>query len=251
LLLEQVVARCEGVGSVLVLDEVVDIGAACGVLAGWDGRYDVDSVGAVVWREFLGTYGIGSLTDYGPLLAVGFDPEDPIETPNTLVDPPAPGEEDKVLVSLGRGVLTLAQAGVALDSPLGAVQKAPRADKQYGVPGGQGRDGTANVVTYDVLKTTVDPSTPRGEVLSDTTGLTKDGYVVNYGSSFVMALELGQDGPRGQAFLTYGESDDPASKHYADQTVLFSEQKWRPIVFSEADIAADPELATLEVAGGG
>ena len=251
LLLDSVVARCEGVTSVMVLGDVVDIGGACGVLAGWDGRYDVGSVGAVVWREFLGTYGIDSLTDYGPLLAVGFDPDDPIETPNTLVDPPAMGEEDKVLVSLGRGVLKLAEAGVAIDSPLGAVQRAPRADQQYGVPGGQGRDGTTNVVVYDVLKTTVDPPTPRGEVLSDTTGLTRDGYVVNYGSSFVMALEFGKDGPHGQAFLTYGESDDPASPHYADQTVLFSEQKWRPIVFTEADIAADPALTTVEVASGG
>jgi acyl-homoserine-lactone acylase len=236
---------------VIVLGEVVDIGGACAILAGWDGRYDVDSVGAVVWREFLGTYGLDSLTDYGPLLAVGFDPDDPIETPNTLVDPPAMGEEDKVLVSLGRGLLKLAEAGVAIDSPLGAVQRAPRAGQHYAVPGGQSRDGTANVVTYGMLKTTVDPPTPRGEVLSSATGLTADGYVVNYGSSFVMALELSPDGPRGQAFLTYGESDDPASPHYADQTVLFSKQQWRPLVFSEADIAADPQLRTLEVAGGG
>lgn len=249
LLLDAVVERCQGVKSVMVIDEVVDIEAGCDLLTAWDGRYDPDSVGAIVWREFLGAYALQSITDYGPLFAVAFDPDDPLETPNTLVDPPAMGE-DKVLVSLGRGVLALASAGVAIDSPLAAVQRAPRGSEQFGVPGGQSRDGTANIVTYSVLKTTLEPSTPRGEVLSDATGLTKDGYVVNYGASFVMALEMGKDGPRGQAFLTYGQSDDPASPHFADQTALFASQQWRPIVFTEADIAADPALATLEVAGG-
>ena len=249
LLLDAVTQRCQGVKSVMVIDEVVDIEAGCELLTAWDGRFNPDSVGAIVWREFLGAYAFQSITDYGPLFAVAFDPDDPLETPNTLVDPPAMGE-DKVLVSLGRGVLALASAGVAIDSPLAAVQRAPRGGEQYGVPGGQSRDGVANIVTYSVLKTTLEPSTPRGEVLSDATGLTKDGYVVNYGASFVMALEMGKDGPRGQAFLTYGESDDPTSPHFADQTALFASQQWRPIVFTEADIAADPALATLEVAGG-
>jgi acyl-homoserine-lactone acylase len=74
--------------------------------------------------------------------------------------------------------------------------------------------------------------------------------VVNFGSSFVMALEIGAEGPRGQAFLSYSQSDDPASPWFSDQTALFSTQQWRPLVFSEADIAADPALQTLEVAGG-
>jgi len=249
LLLDAVVERCAGVKSVMVIDEVVDIQAGCDLLTAWDGQYDPDSVGAIVWREFLGAFAFQSVTDFGPLLAVAFDPEDPLETPNTLADPPAMGE-DKVLVGLGRGLQALASAGVAIDSPLAAVQRAPRGSELFGVPGGQSRDGTANIVTYSVLKTTLEPSTPRGEVLNAATGLTKDGYVVNYGASFVMALEMGKDGPRGQAFLTYGESDDPASPHFADQMALFASQQWRPIVFTEADIAADPALATVEVAGG-
>jgi acyl-homoserine-lactone acylase len=131
------------------------------------------------------------------------------------------------------------------------VQGATRGGKRFGLAGGQSRDGAANQLSYGSLKTTVDPGTPRGEVVSDGTGLTRDGqYVVNYGSSFVMAVELGPKGPRGSAFLTYAESDDPASPHFSDQTALFSDQRWRPIVFAEADIAADPTLRVLEVAGG-
>ena len=251
LLLDAVVERCDGVGKVTVIDVEVEIAEACATLAGWDGRFDVDSVGAVLWREFLGSYNLASAKDRGPLFEVPFDADDPVATPNTLAAAPAMGEPDKVLEGLGKAVQRLAEAGVAVDATLGAVQGATRGGERFAIPGGQARDGTANQVSYGSLKTTVDPATPRGEVVSDATGLTKDGqYVVNYGTSFVMAVELGAKGPRGSAFLTYSESDDPASPHYSDQTALFSTQRWRPIVFAEADIAADPTLRTLEVAGG-
>lgn len=251
LLLEAVVERCDGVGKVTVDKAEVDISAACATLAGWDGRYDADSVGAVVWREFLGSYSLDSVKEYGVLFAVPFDPDDPVATPNTLSAAPAMGEPDKVLEGLGKAVQRLAEAGVAVDAALGEVQGATRGGKRFGLAGGQSRDGAANQLSYGSLKTTVDPGTPRGEVVSDGTGLTRDGqYVVNYGTSFVMAVELGADGPRGSAFLTYAESDDPASPHFSDQTALFSAQRWRPIVFAEADIAADPTLVVQEVAGG-
>jgi acyl-homoserine-lactone acylase len=58
LLLDAVVERCEGVGKVTVIDVEVEIAEACATLAGWDGRFDADSVGAVVWREFLGSYNL-------------------------------------------------------------------------------------------------------------------------------------------------------------------------------------------------
>lgn len=251
LLLDAVVERCEGVGKVTVVDVEVDITEACATLAGWDGRFDASSVGAVVWREFLGSYNLNSAKDRGPLFEVPFDPDDPVETPHTLAAAPAMGEPDKVLEGLGKAVQRLAEAGVAVDAALGAVQGATRGGERFAVPGGQSRDGTANQVSYGSLKTTLDPATPRGEVVSDATGLTRDGeYVVNYGTSFVMAVELGGEGPRGSAFLTYAGSDDPASPHFSDQTALFSAQRWRPIVFAEADIAADPTLKVLEVAGG-
>ena len=69
--------------------------------------------------------------------------------------------------------------------------------------------------------------------------LTEEGYPVVHGSSFVMALEYTDDGPRAQAFLTYSQSGDPESVHFSDQTELFSKKAWRPIVFTEAEVAAD------------
>ncbi len=250
LLRAEVVARCKASPKVEIDAATIDLAAACGVLAAWDGRFDPNSAGAVLWREFLGSFSAAAVEDRGALMAVPFDPEQPLATPNTLNDPPAPGEQDKVMAGLARAQIRMKDAGFALDVPLKALQQASRGAQKFSIPGGQSRDGTTNIVTYSVLKSTVDPSTPRGPVLNPETGLTADGYVINFGSSFVMALELGKDGPRGQAFLSYSESDDPASPWFSDQTALFSAQQWRPLVFSEADIAADPALQTLEVAGG-
>ena len=250
LLRAAVVERCTATATVTLDGAEVDLAPGCAALAGWDGRFDPDSVGAVLWREFLGSFSASSVEDYGPLFAVGFDPDNPVETPHTLPPAPPEGTEDKVLTGLAKAVKRLRDAGIAVDVPLRDLQLAPRGNRAFSVPGGQSRDGTTNVVTYSVLKTTLDPSTARGDRINPETGLTANGYVINFGSSFVMALELGKDGPRGQAFLSYSESDNPASPHFIDQTALFSEQKWRPLVFREADIAADPALSTREVLGG-
>ena len=38
--------------------------------------------------------------------------------------------------------------------------------------------------------------------------------------------------------LTYSESDNPASPHYADQTELFSRKQWVTAYFSPAQVTA-------------
>jgi acyl-homoserine-lactone acylase len=54
-----------------------------------------------------------------------------------------------------------------------------------------------------------------------------------------MVLEYTGQGPRAKAFLTYGQSGDPQSEHFLDQTLLFSQKQWRPVLFQEEDIAPD------------
>ena len=61
-----------------------------------------------------------------------------------------------------------------------------------------------------------------------------------------MTLSYTDNGPVAEAFLTYGQSGDPESPNYADQTKLFSEQAWRPILYKEADIKAN-SLSTTTV----
>ncbi|MFP2909817.1 penicillin acylase family protein [Pyxidicoccus sp. 3LFB2] len=258
LLLAQVVARCTGKTTVTYEVQMpppqppqmrtTNIKPSCDALAGWNGRYDTDSVGAVVWREFAATAPMLTHTSGGTLYAVPFDPADPVGTPRTLVPAPAEGN-DPVLVRLARATATLASAGIPVNARLGDVQYSPRAGTNIPIHGGGNFDGTANVVGYGSLKSTASEAeytAPRGPRISNSTGLTSTGYVINNGSSFIMAMEFTPEGPKGSAVLTYSESSDPASPYFADQTLLFSRKEWRPILFTEAEVAAGTqETVTL------
>lgn len=247
LLRGELVRRCQARPSVSLDGQVVDLTKACGVLAGWDGRYEVKSVGPVLWREFITQYDPADLQKQGALFSRGFDPADPVGTPHTLAaDKEA---EPQSLVRLARAVKLLEQQKIAIDAPLGSVQYSDRNGSRIPIHGGEGAyDGIANFVNYAPNTTTLEP-TPVPERVRGSRLLTKDGYPVNRGSSFIMALEYTTKGPRARAFLTYSQSGDPASPRYYDQTLLFSEKKWRPILFTEAEIRADPNLKTVRITG--
>ncbi|WP_164016906.1 penicillin acylase family protein [Pyxidicoccus trucidator] len=242
LLRAQVVERCTGVTTVPYQTSTgtveVNLQPACQALAGWNGRYDTDSVGAVMWREFAATYPLTTHSNGGSLYAVPFNVADPIGTPNTLGPEQGPAP---VLTRLAQATLVLAAAGIPANAPLGDVQYTPRTGTKIPIHGGIAVDGTANQVAYGSLKSTANEAeytAPRGPRINPNSGLTSTGYVINNGSSFIMAMEFTPEGPKGNAVLTYSESSDPASPYFADQTLLFSEKKWRPILFTEAEIAA-------------
>jgi acyl-homoserine-lactone acylase len=249
LLRDQVVARCRGAQPMVYGEQTVDVTEACETIAAWDLRLDPDSVGAVVWREFLGEFEADDMVDFGALFGVKFEPTDPVGTPRELREPPDDPADDKMVKALAGATLRLRQAGIPLDAKL--------SDAQYTVRGGQripihcgGRDeGVTNLVIYDVLKTTVGDPMPRAPVINESTGLTEDGYVVNYGSSFVMAMRFTDDAPEAWAFVTYGQSDDPRSPYHADQTESFSHKQWRQVLYTEEDIEQDPELAIEVIFG--
>lgn len=250
LLLPGILARCAAQSAVVVDGESVDLRPICELLGAWDRKFGADSVGAVPWREFLAGFDYSSLLDRGALFDAPFDPDDPIATPHTLADPPVEGAEDLVLVGLGEASRTLKAAKIPLSAPLKQLQRAPRGDVEVSVPGGAAKEGIANVVGFNAgLNSTLLPRVTRPPLLS-ASGLSERGYVINYGTSFVMAVELTPDGPQGEAFLTYAQSGDEASPHFRDQTIeLFSRQQWRKILFREADILADPALRETVVEG--
>jgi acyl-homoserine-lactone acylase len=51
--------------------------------------------------------------------------------------------------------------------------------------------------------------------------------------------------PVGASILTYSESDNPSSPHYADQTKLFSRKQWVPDRFCQAAVLADTKSTTV------
>ncbi|MBK8236520.1 MAG: penicillin acylase family protein [Deltaproteobacteria bacterium] len=246
LLRDDVVARCQGVETVAYDNpdtgavEHVAIGPMCDAIAGWDLRLDLDSVGAVAFREFVGEYPYSSLFDAGLTFATPFDADDPIETPNTLASA-AEGEVDFALTALAGGALRLRKAGLSPRATLRDAQYTKKGDTRIPIHGGGRPEGITNLIDYDVLMTLREAPMSRGEVINDLTGLTSEGYVVNYGTSFIMTMKFTDDGPEGTAFLTYSESSNPDSEHYSDQTKRFSEKQWRPILYRDEDIHADQQ----------
>ncbi len=71
-----------------------------------------------------------------------------------------------------------------------------------------------------------------------------------HGSSFVMAVELGPGGPTGRQIRTYSQSTNPISPYYADQTRLYSRKGFVTIKYTDAHIAADPNLRKYTVREG-
>lgn len=277
-LLDEVVTRCEATPTVEVAalpgeegeagedDEdgsaglpaaTVDVAEACTVLDGWDGVYDLDRSGPPLWREMMTQFPSSALRDAGELWDEPFDPERPLETPAGLAPAP-PGGPDPVLEALARAVQVLDAAGLPLAVTLGEVQFAVRDGERIPIHGGTLWDGTTNIVgTLDpgsLSPTIMDEDIPAGETGrfapgSQLGGLAgEDGYPVDFGTSFLLALSLTEDGPEARAFLTYGNTEDRSSDVYTQATQAFSDGAWREIPFSQDDVEASA-ISTVTVRG--
>jgi acyl-homoserine-lactone acylase len=263
-LLEDVVSRCQGVTTVdvpaLEGEEAttglpaaaIDVSEACGVLAGWDGVYDLDRSGPPIWRELMSGFEFGDLTEAGALWADAFEPDRPVDTPGGLA--PAPAAPDPVLENLARAVQILEVAGLPVDVALGEVQFARRDGETVPIHGGDARDGTTNIVGYGSAASILDPALAEvkrepvapGSSLARVDGET--GYLVDNGTSFLMALELGDDGPHAKVFLTYSNTEDRSSDLYTEATERFSAKEWRDVAFTDEEIE-DDVIATETVRG--
>jgi len=252
LLLDDVLARCRGHHDVEVDGRVHDVTAAAAVLEAWDRRFDLDSVGAVVWRELLASFSDDDLRGGGSLWAEPFDPADPVATPSGLAPVPAEGP-DPVVVALARAVTVLEGAGVPIDAALGDVQFVERSGRRIPLHGANEVEGIANVVAPvgAFVRSDLEPEEEQqrdpvaGRV--ERTGLRHGGYPVTYGASFVCVVGFGDEGPEAEGLLVYGQSGDPASPHHVDQVEAFARKELRPMRFTDAAIDADPELHTLVV----
>ncbi|MCT9141297.1 penicillin acylase family protein [Streptomyces violarus] len=201
----------------------VDVAEACGVLKAWDRTMDTGSRGALLFDRFWRR--LEQAVPPGQLWKVPFSAADPVRTPNTL-NTEAPG----LATALADTVAELRAARIALDAPLGAHQFVVRDGERLPVPGGAGQLGVWNVIqpTWDAAG---------------------GGYTeVPFGSSHLQAV--GWDGSRcpvARTLLTYSQSSNPESPHFADQTRLFSDEKWVTSRFCEKDILSSPKLKVVRV----
>ncbi|MEU9738492.1 acylase [Micromonospora chersina] len=190
-----------------------DLTAACRALRGWDLRVDLDSRGAHLFSEFTLAGGLR--------FADRFDPAAPLTTPRRLaVDDP------RVRTALADAVRRL--AGIPLDARLGDLQTEPRGGRRIPIHGGRPEPGAFNMAV---------------DMLVPGVGYPK----VRHGTSYLMAVELGPDGPSGRQLLTYSQSANPNSPWYADQTTLYSRKGWDTIKFTERQLRADPNLVSYRV----
>ena len=122
-------------------------------------------------------------------------------------------------------------SSAAIDTTLGAVQFISYHGSHIPIPGGPGDpDGIFNAIFEN--------TEPGDSLTSPDTG-----------SSFIQIVTWQKNAPCpvGSTILTYSESSNPTSAHFADQTKLFSKKQFLPDRFCQSQIAADPHLQVMTV----
>lgn len=212
---DEVVSLCNATGSWgPYTDNAAMFPEACDILEDWDGLFNNDSVGPALWTEFWDRFNNNPIA-----WTVPFDPEDPVNTPRGL-DHEDSAVFEPARTALGAAVDRLVQAEIPLDRPWGEVQFRTVGEEQIPIHGGSG------MFMYSVISTS----------LID--GVGRTGVFAN-GNSYIQTVTFDEsDCPDAYAVLTYSQSTDPASPHFADQTQLYSDKQWVDMPFCEADIEA-------------
>ncbi len=216
LLAPQMVAYCQANPTI----NGTDVSEACAVLAAWDKTENLDSPGALLWREVMNRMPSNRYS-------TPFDVNDPVHTPANL------NTGDPLVVNaLPDAVNFLDSRGIPVNAKYRDYQYVTKAGERIPIPGGFGGHGVFNVITA---------------VRNSTTGVYDS---VRHGSSFIQAANMnGKKCPPVLTMLTYSQAaTNERSKHYADMTKLFSqEQMGQGSVLREAaEGLAGPEGAEAE-----
>ena len=172
----------------------------------------------------------------GALFQTPFNPTLPATTPAGL------GDKEIALNRLAEAVVLLANADIALATPLGDLQRGHRMDEIIPLHGGNGYEGIANLQVTNA-RGNHPPTHPvfTGSTIfvGDSKTLSETGYNILHGSSFIMTLGFDEAGPTAEAILSYSQSGNPTSPHFTDQTYLYKDKQWRPILFSPEAIESN------------
>jgi acyl-homoserine-lactone acylase len=223
LLLPGLITRCQAAEPTLA--------SACAVLEGYDGTLNLDSPGAVLFREWLTRYAYDETLAAGSLFAEDFDADEPVTTPRSL------GDQDRAIEELEKAIAVLESAGLALDATLRDAQFAWRNGEAIPVHGGNRAEGVANLqIAGNPAASPIAGVTP--ETVADSRFLTDAGYPIVHGSSFILTLGFDDDGPVAEALLSYSQSGNPNAPHFRDQTELYARKQWREVAFDAKDVQA-------------
>ena len=162
------------------------------------------------------------------------------DRPNGLVESGADG--DPVLINLATAQQLLESQDLKVNVSLGELQTDGRVDDGSAIPGGLGDEGVTNVVGRGGLGGTSEPVRDLLDPLTNDTGLTEEGYPVTNGSSFIMTVEYGPNGPEIRTILTYGQTGDQNSPLFTEQTEMFSEKQWKTVSL-DSDVIAEEAIS--------
>jgi acyl-homoserine-lactone acylase len=215
LVLDDLLSACAATHGVTMSDgRARDLTEECQILARWDRRDDLTSVGAQLFREFTREVKPQGAEDTAAVPAfwrTPFDPERPLETPaglNTATAAP--------LEALARASDRLEKAGIPANAPLGDIQFIERAGKRIALPGG-------------FIFNRISPKLTPGI-----------GYTEPMGSadSYIQVVTFDGTGPVADILLVHSQSTNPDSNWYADQAELYARKQWVRAPFNSDDIAA-------------
>ena len=237
IMLEGVLGLCASQDpNVVVPIGTINVTQACNVLAGWDGRNRTESVGTHVWTELwrrvsaaTATANSGLPAISNVLYAVPFNAADPVNTPRGLNIANA-NVVRRVMGELAYTVQFFASAGIPLDRPWGAVHFDVRNGERIPIHGGSGGSGVYNAITTQTVPVPGAGYTP-----------------IFAGSSYIQSVTFTPSGPEAHAIVTYSQSTDPDSPHFADKTKLYSDYGWVVMPFAEGDIRRDPNLKSMRL----
>lgn len=221
LVMDDLLKACAEAGPALGADQAV----GCQTLVAWDRTSNAESHGAPLFREFW-----RAAKDIPKVWRVPFDPARPVTTPAGL-DTSTPATRAALFKALGDAVGTVRAAGFAVDVPLGEPQSRVVRGQRIALHGGDEFEGVLNKLESQGQPT-----------------LNASGYHVNYGSSYLQVVNFDDRGPVAQGLLTYGQSSDLASPRAYDQLALFAAKRWQPLPFHPADVAAQREGPSLQLA---
>jgi acyl-homoserine-lactone acylase len=241
LVLPELLTQCKAQAKTPVMlsnGDAVDISEGCTVLSNWDKLFNLDSSGAHLFREFA--YKFNQSTQ----LTVGFDVTDAAMTPNTLTT------DGSALVSLAGAIKNIDASGFALNATIADIQFTEKtmadgsaSGMKFPWAGSKGTEGGFNVFSSaksDDTLYSIHQYTPVKDVETNRdlrSGLTQEGYHINYGSSWMFVVGFTDEGPSARGLLSYSQSSNNDSPHSDDQNKLYSETSgMRPFFFTEADI---------------
>lgn len=195
--------------------------AAVDVMTKWDGSYDANSLGALLFMEFTNTWALEKQTSPFQLINLLKDPwqyNDPINTPDGFVD------NKEIVDIIKKAAENHLTKYPSLEIPYGDYYKLRIGDLEY-----PGTGGPQHLGVFRILYSLGSAPDEEGK------------FFGNFGDTFVLVLEMGEE-INAKGLLTYGNSSNTDNKHYGDQLEMFSKNKLRDIWFERIDQETNMEL---------